>query len=73
MVRTAGTCGRRGTTCTCGEHLAGDGDAENGRPPRKVESTARPLGEKTFLEKIGALLARDLVSKKPGRKAKGRK
>ena len=33
---------------------------------RRRESTGRPLGDEPFLKRIGRLLGRDLVPKKPG-------
>ena len=59
--------------CTWGEYLTGNGHEEVRGPPRRPESTGRPLGDKTFLAKIGALLGRDVVPKNPGRKRKDRK
>jgi hypothetical protein len=33
---------------------------------RRRESSGRPLGDEPFLKRIGRLLGRDLVPKKPG-------
>jgi len=37
---------------------------------RRGETTGRRLGDEGLVRRIGALLGRDLVPKKPGRKAK---
>ncbi len=61
-----------GWVCTWGEFLARS-DSDAAEQFRRHESTGRPLGDKGFLERIGAILARDLVPKKPGRKPKAEK
>jgi len=33
---------------------------------RTLENTGRPLGGRAFIERLGSLLGRDLVPKKPG-------
>jgi len=33
---------------------------------RKLENTGRPLGDRAFIERLGSVLGRDLVPKKPG-------
>ena len=33
---------------------------------RRLENTGRPLGDRAFLERLGGLLGRDLLPKKPG-------
>ena len=33
---------------------------------RKLENTGRPLGDGVFIDRLGSLLSRDLVPKKPG-------
>lgn len=38
---------------------------------KKCESTGRPLGDERFVEKVGMLLGRELVKKKPGPKIEG--
>ena len=62
-----------GWVCTWGEYLAGEDGQETARLLRGRESTGRPLGDQAFLDKIGALLGRDLTLKKPGRKPKAAK
>jgi hypothetical protein len=39
----------------------------------EIESTGRPLGDKSFLDKIRNAIGRDLAPMKPGRKPKKRK
>lgn len=45
-------------------------DEETERVIRKATSAGRPLGGLDFIEKIGNVLRRDLLPKKPGRKRK---
>jgi len=62
-----------GWVCTWGDFLGGDDGQETARLLRRRESTGRPLGDKSFVKKIAALLGRDLTPKKPGRKPKAEK
>ena len=59
-----------GWVCTWAEHLAQSDDALTGQQLRRHENTGRPLGEKPFLERLGAQLGRDLLPGKPGRPKK---
>ncbi len=48
-------------------------DPELAKTLRQLENTGRPLGKEAFIRKIGELLGRDLIPKKPGpAPAKGR-
>jgi len=53
-----------------GEYLAGEDLPAMARLLRRGESTGRPLGDETFMTKVGRLLNRDLTPKKPGPKPK---
>jgi hypothetical protein len=53
-----------------GEMIAEPDDGAIGERLARHEATGRPLGELPFLERLTALLGRDLIPKKPGRKAK---
>jgi hypothetical protein len=58
-----------GRVCTWGEHLAVPPEEETGRPLRRRESTARPLGDRNFVDQVSAATGRDSLPKKPGRKS----
>jgi len=45
-------------------------EPEPGERLRRRENTGRPMGDRAFLERLNALLHRDLAAKKPGRKLK---
>ena len=55
-----------GWVCTWGEYLHDREEAELAAAMRQRENTGRPLGDKPFVERIGQLLTRDLLPKKPG-------
>jgi putative transposase len=57
-----------GWTCRWREYLAEPTDAELARELSSHESTGRPLGERSFVQRIGDLLGRDLLPGKPGPK-----
>lgn len=57
-----------GWGCTWREYLAEREDAALAAAMRRHENTGRPLGEGAFVERIGAVLGRSLVRKKPGPK-----
>ena len=60
----------RGWVCSWGEYLR-QGDAPDlAKRFRQLDSTGRPLGDKGFIERLSALLGRDLSPKKPGPKEK---
>jgi len=59
--------------CTWREYLAEADEEAFASAMRTRENTGRPLGEKAFLQQIAALLGRDLLPRKPGRKRKGKK
>ena len=59
-----------GWACTWGEYLTGPDEAALGPRLRRHENTGRPLGEKPFLERLGALLGRNLLPSKGGRPRK---
>ena len=52
--------------CTWGEYLQDRDEPELAAAMRQRENTGRPLGDKPFVERIGQLLTRDLLPKKPG-------
>jgi len=62
-----------GWVCTWREYLAEAGDAALAAALRRHENTGRPLGDRPFLERIGALLGRDLLPGKRGRPRKDQK
>ncbi len=45
---------------------------DQGAKMRRGENTGRPLGDEGFVKTVGKLLGRDLLPKRPGRKAKGK-
>ena len=55
-----------GWVCSWGDYLSNDDAPELVRALRRHGSTGRPLGDEAFLRKIGRLLSRDLVPKRPG-------
>ena len=59
-----------GWVCTWREYLRRDDVSGLGQTLRRHESTGRPLGEEDFVRKIGALVGRNLLRKKPGPKPK---
>jgi putative transposase len=67
MDRTAGW------VCTWGEHLAEPDAKELGTRLHRCETTGRPLRERPFLERLEALLGRELVKKKPGPRPKDKR
>jgi len=52
------------------EYLRQDEVSALGETLRRHESTGRPLGEESFVRKIGVLVGRDLLRQKPGPKTK---
>ena len=64
--------GTAGSVCTWGEWVAESDDAAMGERLRRHEATGRPLGELPFLERLCALLGRDLIPEEPGRRPKRR-
>ncbi len=59
-----------GWVCPWREYLAEPDEAAIGLQLLKHENTGRPLGEKLFLKRVGALLGRNLVPSKGGRPKK---
>jgi putative transposase len=55
-----------GWVCSWAEFLRQDDDPELAAALRRRERTGRPLGDEPFLRKVGRLLGRDLLPKKPG-------
>jgi putative transposase len=55
-----------GWVCSWGEFLRASDGRDVAATMRRHESTGRPLGDLEFLKKIGRLLGRDMVPKKPG-------
>ena len=55
-----------GWVCSWREYLRQDDDSHTAARLRRRESTGRPLGDESFLRKIGRLLGRDLLPKRPG-------
>jgi len=62
-----------GWVCSWREYLGQDDDPKLTAALRRSESTGRPAGDKAFLSKIGRLLGRDLLPKKPGPAPKRKK
>lgn len=60
-----------GWVCTWGQYLSEPDADEMSRQLAHHENTGRPLGDKSFTQKVGALLGRDLIAKKPGPRQKG--
>ena len=61
-----------GWVCTWREYLRQDEVSALGETLRRHGSTGRPLGEESFIRKIGVLVRRDLLRRKPGPKTKKR-
>ena len=61
-----------GWVCTWQEYLLDHDDADLAAKMRRGENTGRLLGNEGFVKIVGKLLGRDLLPKRPGRKAKGR-
>ena len=59
-----------GWVCSWGEYLAHADDPQIGPRLRRHENTGRPLGNKPFIQRVGKLLGRHLLPKKPGPKRK---
>jgi putative transposase len=57
-----------GWVCTWGEYLMADDGRDVAAAMRRHESTGRPMGDNSFVEKMSRLLGRDLLPKKPGPK-----
>ena len=55
-----------GWVCSWREYLRQDDDSQTPARLRRRESTGRPLGDESFLRKIGRVIGRDLVPRKPG-------
>ncbi len=61
-----------GWACTWREYLQQDDVSAFGETLRRHQSTGRPLGEESFVRKIGLLVGRNLLRHKPGPKTKKR-
>ena len=61
-----------GWVCTWRKYLRQEEVSGVGEMLRRHESTGRPLGEESFLRKIGRLVGRDILRHKPGPKPKKR-
>ena len=59
-----------GWVCTWRKYLRQDEVSPLGETLRRHESTGRPLGDESFVKRVGALLRRDLLPKKRGPKGK---
>ena len=57
-----------GWVCTWREHLLEPDEAELAVAMRRRENTGRPLGDETFVKRLGVLLGRALLPKKRGPK-----
>lgn len=57
-----------GWVSTWDEFLRQDDDPALVKAIRQTESTGRPLGDESFVRRIGQLLGRDLARQKPGPK-----
>ena len=55
-----------GWVCSWGEYLMENDGRDVAAAMRRHESTGRPLGDVEFLKKIGRVLGRDLLPRKPG-------
>ena len=61
-----------GWVCSWRDFLDEPEKADLAATMRRHENTGRPLGERTFVQRIGDMLGRDLTPKKPGPKTKKR-
>jgi putative transposase len=61
-----------GWVCSWGEYLMQNDGRDVAPAMRRHESTGRPLGDKSFVERVSTLLGRDLLPKKRGPKLKER-
>ena len=61
-----------GWVCTWREYLRQEEVSALGKTLRRHENTGRPLGEESFIRKIGRLVGRDILRHKPGPKPKKR-
>lgn len=61
-----------GWVCTWRKYLRQDDVSALGQTLRRHEGTGRPLGEESFIRKIGVLVRRQLLPQKPGPKTKKR-
>ena len=59
-----------GWICTWQEYLRAEDEDGLGLAMRHHENTGRPLGDRSFVKRVGALLGRDLLPEKPGPKRK---
>ena len=57
-----------GWACTWREYLLEPEEAEPVVAMRQRENTGRPPGDRDFVQRLGALLGRHLLPKKPGPK-----
>ncbi|NLF31754.1 MAG: transposase, partial [Planctomycetes bacterium] len=55
-----------GWICSWAEYLQEPDEEGFAVRMRRLENTGRPLGDRPFLERLGGLLGRDLLPKKPG-------
>ncbi|HDZ36950.1 MAG TPA: transposase [Marinobacter sp.] len=59
-----------GWVCSWGEYLRDSDEGELAAQMRHGENTGRPLGDESFLNRLSAILGRDLLPKKRGPKKK---
>ena len=57
-----------GWVCTWAEYLTEPDEPAMSQRLRRCENTGRPLADKPFIERVGRLLSRELLPKKPGPK-----
>ena len=58
-----------GWMCTWAEYLTDPDEPAISRRLRRCENSGRPLADKPFIQRVGRLLGRNLLLKKPGPKS----
>jgi REP-associated tyrosine transposase len=61
-----------GWVCTWRQYLRRREEEDLGAALQRHERTGRPLGDKSFVQKLSHLLGRDLLPGKPGRPRRGK-
>lgn len=55
-----------GWLCTWSEYLCDADEADLAIRLRQLENTGRPLGDESFVNRVGGVIGRDIAKKKPG-------